>query len=387
MRLRLSVLLLAAITGVSCGWRKQTDGPIKLSGNIEITEVNIAFKMPGRLVERKANEGDRVEAGAVVARIDPLQYERTRSREQAGVEVAESQLTQLRTGIEFQRATLAAETEARQAEIRQADARLAELLAGARTQEVRQAQAAVEAAAAEHERAAKDWERAQTLIRNDDISRAQFDQFRTRYEAATAQLQQVQQTLALVKEGPRKEQIEQARAAAGRARAALKGTEAARIDLKRREQELATRRAEIARGQAQLGIAESQLSDTVAISPVAGVVLVKSAEVGEVVAPGAAVLTVGDLDRPWLRAYVNETDLGRVKLGQKVRITTDTFPGRVYEGTVSFISSEAEFTPKQIQTQEERVKLVYRIKVDVANPKHELKANMPADAEILTNGL
>jgi len=113
------------------------------------------------------------------------------------------------------------------------------------------------------------------------------------------------------------------------------------------------------------------------------VVLVKSADVGEILAAGATVVTVGDIDHPWLRAYINETDLGKVKLGSKARITTDSYPGKVYDGRVSFISAEAEFTPKQIQTQEERVKLVYRIKIEVDNPKHELKSNMPADAEIV----
>src|SRR5205823_4128151 len=124
-------------------------------------------------------------------------------------------------------------------------------------------------------------------------------------------------------------------------------------------------------------------ADTIAASPVSGVVLVKSADVGEVLAPGATVVTVGDIDHPWLRGYINERDLGRVKLGDKVKITTDSFPGKEYWARVSFISSQAEFTPKQIQTQEERVKLVYRIKIEVANPNHELKSNMPAEGEIL----
>ena len=112
-------------------------------------------------------------------------------------------------------------------------------------------------------------------------------------------------------------------------------------------------------------------------------VLVKSAEPGETVAAGATVVTLGDIDHPWLRGYVNETELGRVKLGERVKVTTDSFPGKTYWGRVSFIASEAEFTPKQIQTDEERVKLVYRIKVDLPNPQRELKLNMPADAEIL----
>ena len=112
-------------------------------------------------------------------------------------------------------------------------------------------------------------------------------------------------------------------------------------------------------------------------------VLVKAADVGEVLAPGTSVVTVGDIDHPWLRGYVNETDLGKVKLGSKANVTTDSYPGKIYSGRVTFISSEAEFTPKQIQTQQERVKLVYRIKILIDNPQHELKSNMPADAEIV----
>jgi HlyD family secretion protein len=94
---------------------------------------------------------------------------------------------------------------------------------------------------------------------------------------------------------------------------------------------------------------------------------------------------VGELNRIYLRAYINETDLGRVKLGQPVKITTDTYPGKTYEGRISFIAPQAEFTPKNIQTQKERVKLVYRIKVEVPNPAMELKPGMPADGEILLN--
>jgi HlyD family secretion protein len=146
---------------------------------------------------------------------------------------------------------------------------------------------------------------------------------------------------------------------------------------------LVTRQAEIAGARAGLALIDSQLADTVAASPVDGVALVKSADVGEVLGAGTTVLTLGDIDHPWLRGYVNETDLGKVKIGSKARLTTDSYPGKVYPGRVTFIASEAEFTPKQIQTQEERVKLVYRIKIEVDNPKRELKSNMPADAEIV----
>jgi HlyD family secretion protein len=95
-------------------------------------------------------------------------------------------------------------------------------------------------------------------------------------------------------------------------------------------------------------------------------------------------VTVGELANVWLRAYINETDLGRVKVGQAARVRTDTYPGKAYEGRVSFLSSQAEFTPRNVQTEQERVKLVYRVKIDLPNPEMELKPGMPADAEILT---
>jgi HlyD family secretion protein len=136
------------------------------------------------------------------------------------------------------------------------------------------------------------------------------------------------------------------------------------------------------RAEQQVAITNTQINDTEVFSPVDGVVLVKAAEVGEVLAAGTTVVTIGDISHPWLRAYINEKDLGRVKIGSRAKVTTDSFPGKAYWGRVSFISSEAEFTPKQIQTQEERVKLVYRIKIEVDNPQQELKSNMPVEAEI-----
>jgi HlyD family secretion protein len=223
----------------------------------------------------------------------------------------------------------------------------------------------------------------QTLFKNEDISRQQLDQARMKLDSSAAMLHQAEEKYSMVKEGPRQEDIAAARADVARAQAAIKTAEANRLELKRKEEELGARKAEIERSQAQEGISQAQLNDTEVSTPIDGVVLVKSAEPGEVLAAGTTVVTIGDLEHPWLRAYINETDLGRIKLGQKVKLTTDSFPGKVYWGTIGFIASDAEFTPKQIQTKEERVKLVYRIKVDVDNASHELKLNMPVDAEIL----
>lgn len=139
-------------------------------------------------------------------------------------------------------------------------------------------------------------------------------------------------------------------------------------------------RSDVEQLKAQLELADTRLGFTDLASPLDGFVLVKSALPGEVVQPGAPVFTAVDLHNLWVTAYINETDLGRVKLNQEASVTTDTYPGKKYKGRVSFVSSEAEFTPKFIQTQEERVKLVYRIKVRVDNESLELKPGMPADA-------
>jgi HlyD family secretion protein len=381
------ILVVLAVAGGAVyalrGIGKAPDNRIMVSGNIELTEVNIAFKTAGRLTERNVDEGDAVKKGQIVARLDRDQLEAQRDRETAGMASAASQLAQAQTSVEWERATLEADIETRKADLAGADARLAELKNGSRPQEKLDSKAAVDSAAAEVERARKDWDRAQTLYKNDDISAAQFDQYRSRWESADALLKQTKEREALVLAGPRIEQINGQQAQVERARGALKMAQANALEIERRKQEMTTRRAEMARSKASMTLIDSQLSDTVAVSPVDGVVLVKAADVGEVLAPGTSVVTVGDIEHPWLRGYINETDLGKVKLGSKAKVTTDSYKGKVYDGRVTFISSEAEFTPKQIQTQQERVKLVYRIKIELDNPRRELKLNMPADAEIL----
>ncbi len=386
-KILIPVALVLVAAGVAVyafrGAGRDSSGKILVSGNIELTEVNIGFKTAGRLIERTVDEGDLVKKGQLIARLDRAELTAQRDSLAAALSSAQDQLAQAETSLAWERETLAADVEQRRGDLAASEARLAELKNGSRPQEVQEAKAAVDAAQSEFDRAKKDWDRAQTLFKDDDISASQYDEFRNHWQSADAALKQAKERAALVFAGPRVEQVDGAAAQVQHARGALKMGEANTLELKRREQELATRRADIERSKANLAQADAQLADTLAVSPVDGVVLVKSADVGEVLAAGATVVTVGDIEHPWLRAYINETDLGRVKLGSKVRITTDSYPGKVYNGRVSFISSEAEFTPKQIQTEEERVKLVYRIKIDVDNPRQELKSNMPADAEIV----
>jgi len=385
-RIILIVVILIAAGAAVYAFRGSSRGPqnrMVISGNMELTEVNIAFKTAGRLIERNVDEGDSVKKGMVIARLDRDQLIAQREREVAALQSAETQLAQASTAMEWQKQTLAGDVEQRNGDLAANEARLRELRNGSRPQEKQESRAAVEAAQSELERAKRDWDRAQTLYKNDDISTAQYDQYRNRWESAGAALKQAKEREALVLAGPRQEEIDAAASQVERARGALKVSQANTLETKRREQEIATRRAEMARSKANIALIDSQLSDTIALSPVDGVVLVKAADVGEVLAPGTSVVTIGDIDHPWLRGYINEQDLGKVKIGSKARVTTDSYPGKVYDGRVTFISSQAEFTPKQIQTQQERVKLVYRIKIEVANPQHELKSNMPADAEIV----
>jgi HlyD family secretion protein len=385
-RLLILIVLVLAAGGAYLLYSKRnghkSGNRIVVSGNIELTEVNIAFKTAGRLVERTVDEGGAIKKGQLIARLDRDQLLAQRNREEAVLQSATALLAQAQTSLAWQKENLAADLEQRKADLNSYKAKSQELKNGSRPQEKQEAWAAVESAQAEYERARNDWERGQTLHKNDDISTAQYDQYRSRWESAQAALTQARQRHALVLAGPRDEQIEAASAQVERAGAALKMTESNTLEIKRREQEIPVRRAEIARAKANLALIDTQLAETIAVSPIDGVVLVKSAEVGEVLAAGTTIVTVGDIDRPWLRAYINETDLGRVKLGTKAKVTTDSYRGKTYTGRVSFIASEAEFTPKQIQTQEERAKLVYRIKIDLDNPQHELKSNMPADAEI-----
>ena len=387
-KLILIVVVIAALGGAGMlayrSLHPDTTNRVIVSGNIELTQVDIAFKTPGRLIERAVNEGDAVQKGMVIARLDREQLLHQRETAEAALGTAQAQLAESISALKWQKETMAADLQLRKADLSAAESQLLQLKNGSRPQEKEEATAAVAAAQSQYDQAKKDWDRAQTLYKNDDISTSQYDQFHARFQNAEANLKQVKEHAGLVEAGPRAETIEAASAQVERARAGLRVGQANSIETRRREQDIVARQSDIERAKAQIALIDSQLADTIAVSPINGMVLVKAADVGEILAPGSSVVTVGDIEHPWLRAYIREQDLGRIKVGDKVKVTTDSYRDRTYDGRVSYISSEAEFTPKQIQTSEERVKLVYRIKIDVDNPRHELKSNMPADAEILT---
>jgi HlyD family secretion protein len=321
---RIALILIVIALGIAVfvisSLKKTTDdGALVLSGNVEVTETNAGFKIPGRVAERLVDEGDKVKAGDLLARLDS--------------------------------AELASIVNQNRASLKEATTKLAELKAGSRSQEIQQATANLSSQDAELAKAKKDYERAEILHKNGAISSSQFDAARSAYDSRAALYRNADETLSLVKEGPRKEDIT-----------------------------IAEHRVEQAR--AGLSTSEERLKDTLIYAPLDGVVLRKNVEPGETIASGVPVVTIGALESPWIKVYVKEDKLGLVKLGQKAKVTVDTYKGKSYEGVVTYISSEAEFTPKTVQTPEERVKLVFGVKVRVKNENGELKPSMPADVKI-----
>ncbi len=344
---------------------------IRVSGNIEVTEAQVAFKLAGRVQERLVDEGMLVHKGQEIARLEGADLLADRAARNGEFQAAEAALAEMLAGSRPE------EIKAAKAALDKAEWNLKELIAGSRPQQKASAEATLKSATADRDRAMSEYERARRLIASKTIAPQEYDRASAAYKMAVDKVRDAAEQLSLVEEGPRSEDIDQARA--------LRDQAQAQYDLVKagpRQEDKDQARAKVEQAKGVAGLAQARVSYMIVYSPLTGIVLSKNIEPGEYVAPGTPVVTVGDLVNVWLRAYIDEADLGRVKVGQKARVTTDTYPGRVYPGTVSFISPEAEFTPKNVQTAKERVKLVYRIKIDIQNPKMELKAGMPADAQI-----
>ena len=355
---------------------------ISVSGNIEATTVDVAFKIPGKIDKLLVDEGDFVKEGQLIAILEHRDLLAQKAKAEATLESTKSRIPALLKNIEFQdRATLQEISQA-EAAVEAVHSKLQQLLTGARPQEIQAAKAEVDQTLADMEKRKADMDRAKKLYQDKYISAQEWDSARTAYEMATATHQRAKENHALVVEGPRKEEIDAARAQWNQSRAALRLAKTRRMQVDVLRRELATAQAQVKEAASSIEVIQTQIEYSNLFAPTAGVVLVKNSEAGEFIVPGGAVITLGDVAKPWLKAFINEGDLGRVKLGQKVTVTTDSYPGKAYPGKITFISSEAEFTPKNVQTTKERVKLVYRIKVSLANPHNELKPGMPADAKI-----
>ena len=325
MKRAIPLLLLLGIGGAVVYFHPQwfrkaaPENVLTLSGNIEAHESLVSFKVTGRVIALPVEEGMTLKSGDLLARLDNDDY-----RQQVAVDDAMARVRgrQLALG-----------------------------LAGSRQQDIDAAHQTVIDAQADLEQKKKDYARYQALLEKDEIPAQTRDLAATAVTRAQATYERSQLIYNELVEGTRKE-------------------------------ELAVDRANVRQADQSLRMSNIRLSYTSLRAPFNGVVLVRQAELGEVVSPGTPVVTLADLDHPWVRVYVPEPDLGKVHWGQAVDVRTDTYPNKIYHGRISFISSEAEFTPKSVQTEQERVTLVYRVKVDVQNPNHELKPGMPADALI-----
>jgi len=299
--------------------RAASDG-LSASGTVEATEASLGFQAPGRIESIRVHEGDKVKAGDTLAVLD--------------------------------RTELAARNAQAEAQLSATQAGLSEMQRGARAEELALAQEAERTSATRLTDAQRDLSRAQQLFQGGAASQEALDKARLAAEVARGQHEQASQQLTLVQAGPRIERV-------------------------------SAQRALVQASQAQLRQVGAQLANAVIIAPFDGVVTVRQRQPGEIVAPGSPVVTVANLGDRWVRIYIAENRLGAITLGEPATITTDTYRDRQYAGVVSFIASEAEFTPRNVQTTEERVKLVYAVKVRVTGDTAiALKPGMPADVVV-----
>lgn len=322
------LLAVALVTACNRGVATPAD---RATGYVEATEVRVSGEVGGRLIEVTVAEGDRVAAGDVIARLDTSDTDLALRRAGAERDQAQAQLALVRAG-------------ARPEDIRTAVA------------QAQSAQADITAAQAELAAAAADLERYEALLRANAGSVKQRDDAATRREVAAARLRGAQE----------------------RAHAALEAV--AKLRAGARPQEVDSARARVSATEAQIATLEKSATDAVVKSPVGGIVTAKLLDAGEMAAPRAAVVVITDLDHAWANIYVDERLVPRLKIGQAATLLTDA--GQRLNGTITFISPKAEFTPRNVQTADERSKLVYRVKVTADNTAGVLKPGMPIEAEL-----
>ena len=335
LKKRIVVLIMAVIvisvTAFLYQWQRNVQvSELYYSGMIEATESQLAFQAGGRVIEVLVDEGYQVEKDQVLAILDKAEYQARHEEAQAGLERAEKTLQQLETQLGIYETSLPAD--------------------------VVRAEADVASARDSYEEARRNKERYDALVEDRVVSERDWDTVTLNYDNARAKLTGVEALLL-------------------QARSNLKT-----IDVTKQEIEAARAQTQVA--QASLKLATIQRGYTVLKAPYGGIITSRNVEPGEVVSPSREVFTLADLSTVELKIFVDETDLGKVKPGQPVDVRIDTFPDKIFQGRVGYISPQGEFTPKIIQTHKERVKLVYLVKVILPNPDLELKTGMPADARL-----
>lgn len=350
------------------------------SGTIEAKQAELAFQVNGKVVDLPVNEGQRVSKNQILTKLDQSEFLARRAQAQANLNSSIKALQQKEDILDLYKSTLPDEVARAEAAVTALEAQLNDLKAGSRAQEIERARLACQAAKITMEQARKDKERFERLYQEGTVSEKERDAVALRYETTFKEYESSKETFGLLKEGFRKETIRAAEAKLAEGRAFLKQTKSnlKKITAAKSEVEVAAAQKKAAR--ATLEVSEIQLGYTVLKAPFDGIITSRNIEPGEVVSPGREVLSIADMSTVDLKVFVGQTEIGKIKPGQKVDVKTDTFPGKIYTGIVSFISPEGEFTPKIIQTHKERVKLVYLVKISIPNPDLELKSGMPADA-------
>lgn len=324
----LILLVLGVGTMVWLGQIQSRGREIYYSGTIEAVQSELAFQVPGRVVAVNVREGNRVQKDEVLAALDPSEYKARLEQARANLERSVQNRSLAESNLAIARRTL--------------------------PEDVARAEASLQGAKDTLDKTERNKKRYDQLYERQVVSAREYDAVRLEYETARAR-------------------YDEARAALSQARSNLKKEETLR-----REVEASS--AQIKSLQSAIEQAELQLAYTDLKAPYAGVILSRNIEPGEVVSPGRQAITMADLSYVDLKIFVGETEIGMVKPGEPVDVKVDTFPNKVFKGHVTFVSPEGEFTPKIIQTQKERVKIVYLVKVSIPNPDLELKTGMPADA-------
>lgn len=321
-------LFIGAGVFVYFGQRNGKQNELFFSGTIETTQANLSFQVPGRIAAVHVREGQAVIKDQIIAQLDRAEYQSRYDQAKASLDRAQQAKRQAEIVLNISKKTLPSEVARAEAGVKSAQDMLAD--------------------------AEKNYLRFEDLFRQGVVTEKERDSLKLSFDVAKSRLKESESLLTLAQGNLTK------------------------IDAARQEIEAAAAQINVAR--AAFNQTAIQLDYTQLKSPMNGVVTSRNIEPGETVNAGREVLMVSDLSRVDLKIYVDETQIGKVKPGQKVDVNVDTFPGKIFTGFVSFVSPEGEFTPKIIQTRKERVKLVYLVKVSIDNPSHALKAGMPADA-------
>ncbi len=360
-----AVVLIAGLLAYS---QLRTE-PAKVSGIVEADEIRLGSRVGGRVAEVLVEEGDEVEAGQTLIRLEPYDLEQRRAEAAALVAQRQADLAKLKAGLRTQEVGQA------EARVRALEARLKMLVEGPRPQEIEAARARLRLAEAQLTRANEDYNRDRRLatMGSGAVTQETLDRRIEELRVAQANLEVREQELELLSEGTRQEEIDEARAQLDEARLAA---ELAKEGY--RKEDIAQAEAAVEAAQAGLDVVERQLQELSVVAPLDGRIEAVELQPGDLVAAGAPVLSMLNTKEPWIRAYVPENRLN-IKTNSEVKVTIDSFPNQSLTGRVVFVARQAEFTPSNVQTPEERSKQVVRIKVAIENPPAELRPGMSGD--------